>query len=595
GLDPQVEDSTLDDVIYFDCDAEGGIIAGSNPRSVLLAVYRYLKGQGCNWLFPGPDGESIPLVEGLVPLRQTHKASYRYRGQCNEGTETQPTMLQAIEFTPKVGLNTFMIEFDIPKNYYQRGYAHRYSNIPAEAPLSDATVLQWKRQCETEIARRGLLYHDMGHGWTAEPFGFDSTEGWVRGSIPADADLSHLAMIDGVREFFGGIALNTNLCMSNPETRRIVARAVADYAEKQNNVDFLHVWLADAYNNHCECENCARKDTSDWYVILLNDINAELTVRNLDTHIVFIAYVDTTWAPETEKILNEKRFTMLYAPITRKYTETYEVDADPSKLVPYCRNKLTLPQGMAENLAYLAEWKKMWKGECFCYEYYFWKAQYLDIGSVQLAKTIYGDIQGLKKHGLSGIVEDGSQRSYFPTGFLFYVYGETLYDSSKTFEQLTEEYFSAAFGEDWRIVYDYLEKLSYTSDFGYCKGEREKVNGTRYYDPSLKPRFEEIGTRVEAFKSVIEAHLAQSVRTRYVSWELLKWHTNYAEHYAKAFACLCTGDTEGATQEFFEMMKDLAPLEPFRPQVYDHELAMKVLSPIFASGKTVSYNEVFFG
>ena len=53
---------------------------------------------------------------------------------------------------------------------------------------------------------------------------------------------------------------------------------------------------------------------------------------------------------------------------------------------------------MAENLAYLAEWKKMWKGECFCYEYYFWKAQYLDLGSVQLAKTIYGDIQGLKKH-----------------------------------------------------------------------------------------------------------------------------------------------------------------------------------------------------
>lgn len=217
----------------------------------------------------------------------------------------------------------------------------------------------------------------------------------------------------------------------------------------------------------------------------------------------------------------------------------------------------------------------------------------MDIGSVFLSEIIHKDILGLKKHGLSGIVEDGSQRSFFPTGFPFYVYGETLFDASKSFEDLKKEYFPAAFGDDWRIVYDYLEKLSYTSDFGYCKGEREKVNGTRYYDPSLKPRFEEIVTQVEAFKSVIEAHLTQSVRTRYVSWELLKWHTNYAEHYAKAFACLCTGDTEGAAQEFFEMMKDLAPLEPFRPQVYDHELAMKVLRLVFSADKDLNYNDIF--
>ena len=40
------------------------------------------------------------------------------------------------------------------------------------------TVKQWKRQCETEIARRGLRFHDMGHGWTAEPLGLDSRQGW---------------------------------------------------------------------------------------------------------------------------------------------------------------------------------------------------------------------------------------------------------------------------------------------------------------------------------------------------------------------------------------------------------------------------------
>ena len=37
----------LDDIIYVDCDEHGGIIAGNNPRSVLLAVYEYLKKNGC--------------------------------------------------------------------------------------------------------------------------------------------------------------------------------------------------------------------------------------------------------------------------------------------------------------------------------------------------------------------------------------------------------------------------------------------------------------------------------------------------------------------------------------------------------------------
>ena len=47
-------------------------------------------------------------------------------------------------------------------------------------------------------------------------------------------------------------------------------------------------------------------------------------------------------------------------------------------------NKLDLPKGMAENLAYLEEWKKMWKGDVFCYEYHFHMHQYFDMGGIYL-------------------------------------------------------------------------------------------------------------------------------------------------------------------------------------------------------------------
>ena len=85
GLDvSDALDTELDDILYIDCDTEGGIIAGDNPRSVLLAVYEYLRQNGCRWLFPGVDGELIPM-QNIAPVKYRHLATTRYRGWCNEG------------------------------------------------------------------------------------------------------------------------------------------------------------------------------------------------------------------------------------------------------------------------------------------------------------------------------------------------------------------------------------------------------------------------------------------------------------------------------------------------------------------------------
>ena len=163
GLDvSDVEEPELDDILYIDCDERGGIIAGDNPRSVLLAVYEYLRQNGCRWLMPTVDGEYIPMQD-IKPVKYRFAPSMRYRGWCNEGAEYQQCMLDAIEFAPKVGMNTFMLEFRIPVSYYRRYYGHLYNeeNRPPE-PVTPSQVLQWKRQCETEIAKRGLQMHDIG-------------------------------------------------------------------------------------------------------------------------------------------------------------------------------------------------------------------------------------------------------------------------------------------------------------------------------------------------------------------------------------------------------------------------------------------------
>jgi hypothetical protein len=119
----ETEDAYLDDVIFIDCDENGGMIAGSNPRAVLLAVYEYLRQNGCRWLYPGTDGEFIP-EKNIAPVKLRFTPSMRCRGFAAEGSVYQDSVLNMLDFLPKVGMNTLMIEFRLPRSYYAIYYMH---------------------------------------------------------------------------------------------------------------------------------------------------------------------------------------------------------------------------------------------------------------------------------------------------------------------------------------------------------------------------------------------------------------------------------------------------------------------------------------
>ncbi len=84
----------------------------------------------------------------------------------------------------------------------------------------------------------------------------------------------------------------------------------------------LHVWLSDGWNNRCECDGCAVKRPSDWYVDLLNELDEQLDAAGIDTKIVFLAYADLLWAPEKSRLRNAERFILMFAPLTRTWRTT---------------------------------------------------------------------------------------------------------------------------------------------------------------------------------------------------------------------------------------------------------------------------------
>ena len=595
GLDvSDAMDAELDDILYINTDESGGIIAGDNPRSVLLAVYEYLRQNGCRWLFPGVDGEFIPMQE-IKPVSYRHKPTSRYRGWCNEGSESQPTMIDAIDFMPKVGMNVFMIEFFIPTHYYSRYYNHTHNeeNRAAE-PVTNATILQWKRACESELSKRGLQLHDIGHGWGCESFGIDSIKEDAN-SLISDETRQFLALVNGVRKLPEREAKNSQFCMSNEMARRKVVTHVANYAERSTNVDYLHVWLGDGMNNHCECPKCAKKTTSDWYVILLNEIDAELTRRKLNTRLVFIVYNDTIWAPVEEKIKNTKRFTLLLATINRYFTKPLERPASLVEVEPYKRNSIKIPKDYEKTYSHFMNWKeRAFNGASVSYDYHFWRYQYLDVGGIQLSKVINGDIRFYHENDINGAIEDGSQRSFFPTGLCFYAYARTLFDASLTHGEIAEDYMSHAFGEDWRRFYNYLEDLGNAFNFAYMEGS-SPLAGTRsqWYNPEHAKSLERVNEIIENARSLVEKNYISDYRVRTVSVRLIEKHMTFASLFADAMRAKAVGDDDEADRLYKKMRIECGAFEAEYERWYDHGLAFRSLNRIFQS-RTLNTEPVIF-
>ena len=586
GLDTSdVRDPMLDDVVYIDCDTRGGVIAGSNQRSVLLAVYEYLRKLGCRWLFPGVDGEYIPM-KNIEPVKYRHKPSCRYRGWCNEGGQSQSSIIDAVEFAPKVGLNAISLEFRIPVSYYRRYYMHNNNemNRPPEH-ITNEQILQWKRASECAIAKRSLLFFDVGHGWTADAFGIDSTlrpwDGDNDKKVPENMR-QYLPLINGRRGIVSNAPIHTNFCMSNAEARRFVAKYVADYAENHENVTYLVIGLADGTDNQCECEACREKTPSDFYVMLLNEIDSELTSRGLDTLLAFTSYSTTIWPPILEKLENPNRFMMQICPISRSYCETLPKTPKKIEIKPYKVNDNILPSTLDESFAYLREWKAAFDGPMAGYEYHFWYHQYFDPAGIELAKRVYEDVKAYKANHVDGMIEDGSQRSFFPSGFAFYTYARTLWDIDLDFNENVNDYFQNAYGNGWKRFYDLLERIGKILDQRYFERELSADESVSlFYNPEFAKRLDDLDSLLCEGESLIKENYNSCYRVQTVSVRLLEYLLIYLRLLQKPLTLKALARDEEALALFEEFCAEFGKYEIEIEPYYDHGTAMMAMRSIF--------------
>ncbi len=564
---PEVKNAELDDALSIKVKGGVGYITGTNERSVLIGAYRFLRELGCSFIRPGDDGEIIPklkITETSVDVFEA--ASYRHRAVCIEGSDSYDNIIDFIAWLPKVGLNGFYNQFRVPFTFYDRWYSHMGNDLCQDRyqiSVDDAEGLMNQSICE--IKKRGLLYHAVGHGWTCEPFGIEALGWYDCGTEPAESIKDCVALVNGKREYWEGIPMNTNLCYSSERVTETISNAVAEYSASHPEVDYLHVWLADGENNHCECDECKKHRPADYYIKLLNDIDKKLTDAGLSTKIVFLIYVDLLWAPLEEKLNNPDRFVLMFAPITRTYSSDM-VSCPPfdGELVDYNRNKNKMPSSVSENIAHLNNWQKQFTGDSFDFDYHYMWDHYKDIGNYGVAKVLFDDMKGLDRIGLNGMVSCQCIRAFFPHGLGMNAMAAALWDKTKEFDCVTESYFSAAFGEDAPLVSNYMKELSRLAEPAYMRGEYDSTA-----QPQLVCQFDEAIRITELFADVIAGNLSHKNKTVALSYRYLSVHNELTKLYLD-WAKKLAGNKLDEAKNALDKLKEYARAhEPEVQRVFD--------------------------
>lgn len=464
------------DTVDVNIEKLSGTIYGSNPRSVLYAVYQYLEKTGIKWVRHGKDGEYIPESHNFSNDHIVFKrsAKYKHRCMCIEGALSLEVMLDNIDWVAKMGFNEYYIQGFLPRIWFDRWYLHEGNPLLPKQNISDEQLAEYKSEMVSEIKKRDLIYYTVGHGWHSNPLGLESKVNSADSKLEiTEAQRKLLAMINGKRGVNNRVA-DTHLCYSNPIARKLIVDYVTGYCKEHPEMDMVFFPLADGCNNHCECDECSKVRPSDLYVDLLNELDLSLTKENISAKVVIAIYCDFLWAPTRGCFNNPDRFIYTYAPFHRtiymkkpsqwknsgKYKDMGKLYSD-KELPPYVRNKLEMPQTAEELISFLQSWQRWQNIDAYDHEYYFYVGEhYFDLGSVEFAEIIYDDIKELPKYGLNGMLSCGTQRAFMPTGIGMWAFAKGLWDDSIPFETVKKEYFDCAFGEQSQAFSEYFSHLS---------------------------------------------------------------------------------------------------------------------------------------
>ena len=373
-------------------------ISGGNTRGLYYGVIAFLEHLGCRWYAPGEIGEVIPKITRIevadnfcvkgspsVPWRGLHICGYGVtRDGARKGHWDYETALWMIR----------------NKMNFKPIHNSEYEDVN---PLLQKILL------------KPLAF---GHSYSK----------W----FPQEEFAKHpeyFAMVNGKR------LQNGQLCLSNSDMRKELARRIVEYAEKHPDLPVISLAPNDGYR-WCECPDCIKLDTPEdrekgeinqrthWFNV---EIARELKKTNPDITISGIAYCN--YLEPGSNIAKTDNFVVV---ICETKAQNYSLNNDKSPSNNIIRKRFLRWRETAGKVV--------------------WSSYYLSYGGtfprpygVQLAKTIRFLAEN-KLYGFKSEVVPGNNDRWRSAIYYIYLFSRLLYDSKSDPDKVLDDFCQKFYG-----------------------------------------------------------------------------------------------------------------------------------------------------
>jgi len=192
------------------------------------------------------------------------------------------------------------------------------------------------------------------------------------------------------------------------------------------------------------------------------------------------------------------------------------------------------------------KWQEVFSGDSFLFDYNQIWDHYKDPGYMHCAARIAGDNRLLRELGFNGLHSCQFTQVGSPTWLPTYTHGVSMWNSEREFSDISEEYFSAVFGERAAQAKAWLTKLSDDFDPPYLRHEKEEV------DAAAKARYAHLAEEIRAKLPELKA-LAETCEP----WKKIYCHARLDVLLAEGLCARAAGDTQAAAQKA-EEIRELA-------------------------------------
>lgn len=286
GLNTSAEISA-DEVCYdgfiLDLSDTSAILRATTPKGILNGVYELAERLGITFLYPGEAGEWLP--EQIKQPETGHfvlNPYFPYRGLFFSTTDCH-TLEEQLHFMAKLKFN--IVRF-----------------IKDTVDTAEYKKMGFRREMGAHLLSK-FLDRDL----------YKEHPEYFRMFQPSD--------------FNGKRMADSNHCITNPDTRRIIAEKFQKFAkELQEDVSVVHAWADDLPSGGwCMCPSCRSYTPCDQNILSIKLLCRAADAIDSKLHFSVIAYHDTLF-PSTQIPL-EKRMLLTWAPRERCYAHAIN---DPS-------------------------------------------------------------------------------------------------------------------------------------------------------------------------------------------------------------------------------------------------------------------------